>query len=63
MLVFGREPGQYVVIGDQVIVKVVKIKGDLKLAIEAPPEVSVVRGELYEKTHPRPEIVDCRASV
>ncbi|MBO8176125.1 MAG: carbon storage regulator [Bacillus sp. (in: Bacteria)] len=49
MLVLGRRPGEYVVINDNIIVKVVKSnKGDLRLAIDAPKEVSIVRGEVYE---------------
>lgn len=51
MLVLGRKPGQYIVIDDSVIVKVVRGgNGDLRLAIEAPKEVSVLRGEIYEAT-------------
>lgn len=49
MLVLGRKPGEYIVIGDNIMVKVVKSdKGDLRLAIEAPREISIVRGEVYE---------------
>lgn len=49
MLVLGRKPEQYVVIDDTIIVRVVKsLNGDLRLAIEAPQEVSIVRGEIYE---------------
>jgi carbon storage regulator len=49
MLVLGRRPGEYVVINDNIIVKVVKSnKGDLRLAIDAPRDVSIVRGEVYE---------------
>jgi len=50
MLVIGRRPGEYVVIGDSIKVKVVRSsKGDLRLAIDAPPEVSIVRGEVYKE--------------
>ena len=46
MLVLGRRPGEYVVINDNIIVKVVKSnKGDLRLAIDAPRNVSIVRGK------------------
>lgn len=49
MLVLGRKPGQYVVINNSIIVKVVKSEnGDLRLAIKAPQEVDVIRGEIYE---------------
>ncbi|MDW7675273.1 MAG: carbon storage regulator [Bacillota bacterium] len=49
MLVLGRKPGEYIVIDDQIIVKVIKSNnGDLRLAINAPEEVKIIRGELYE---------------
>lgn len=49
MLVLGRKPGEYVVIGDNIKVKVVKSDdGHLRLAIDAPRDVNIVRGEVYE---------------
>jgi len=50
MLVLGRKPGEYVMIGDNIKVKVIKgDNGDLRLAIDAPREVTITRGEVYEK--------------
>lgn len=50
MLVLGRKPGEYVMIGGEIMVKVVKsAEGDLRLAINAPRTVDIVRGEIYEK--------------
>lgn len=50
MLVLGRKPGEYVLIGDDIMVKVVKSdEGDLRLAIDAPKNVKIVRGEVYER--------------
>lgn len=50
MLVLGRKPGEYVMIGKEIMVKVVKsAEGDLRLAINAPKTVDIVRGEIYEK--------------
>ncbi|SDW10341.1 carbon storage regulator, CsrA [Tepidimicrobium xylanilyticum] len=50
MLVIGRRPGQYVVINDNIIVKVVRSdEGDLRLAIDAPRDIKIIRGELYER--------------
>lgn len=49
MLVLGRKPGEYVMIGNDIMVKVIRSNdGDLRLAIEAPKCVNIVRGELYE---------------
>lgn len=50
MLVLGRKPGEFVVIDSNIIVKVVKSEeGHLRLAIEAPKHISIVRGELFEQ--------------
>ena len=50
MLVIGRRPGEYVVIDDNIIVKVVKSdEGDIRLAIDAPRNIKIIRGELYEE--------------
>jgi carbon storage regulator len=49
MLVLGRKPGEYVMIGQEIMVKVVKSEeGDLRLAIDAPRNINIVRGEIYE---------------
>ena len=50
MLVLGRKPGEYVVIDNKIKVKVVKSEeGHLRLAIDAPREIPIVRGEVYER--------------
>ncbi|WP_432407340.1 carbon storage regulator [Wukongibacter sp. M2B1] len=49
MLVLGRRIGEYVMIGDKIKVQVVKGKeGDLRLAIDAPEDIEIIRGELLE---------------
>ena len=54
MLDLGRKPGEYVMIGDEIMVKVVRgSKGDLRLAIKAPESVKIVRGEVYEQSTAR----------
>lgn len=50
MLVLGRKPGQYIVINEKIIIKVIKSEeGHLRLAIEAPKDISIVRGELLSE--------------
>lgn len=50
MLVLGRKPGEYVIIDGNIIVKVVKSdEGHLRLAIDAPKHVSILRGELADE--------------
>jgi carbon storage regulator len=47
MLVLSRKLGEKLLIGDDITVSVTFIKGNrVKLGIEAPPHVRVVRGEL-----------------
>ena len=49
VLVLGRRPGEYIVIDERIIVKVVRSNnGNLRLAIDAPSDVPIVRGEVYE---------------
>lgn len=49
MLILTRKAGQNLVIGDNITVKVLEIKGDaVKIGIEAPKEVPVNRQEVYE---------------
>ena len=49
MLVLKRKVDEVVRIGDDVTIIVVEIRGDrVRLGIEAPREVSVHRGEVYD---------------
>lgn len=51
MLVLGMKPGEYVMIGEDIMVKVIKSNfGDYRLAIDAPKDLIISRGDLYEKT-------------
>ena len=54
MLVLGRNVGEYVVINENIFVRVVKQNGDLKLAIDAPTDIKIERGEIFEKRSGRP---------
>lgn len=50
MLVLGRKPGEYVMIDEKIMIKVIRSEdGDLRLAINAPKEMRILRGEVYEK--------------
>ena len=62
MLVLSRHRDESIIIGDDIIVTIVDIRGDkVRLGIEAPKEVPVFRQELYEaiqrdkKLHPGPQ--------
>jgi carbon storage regulator len=54
MLVLSRKPGERIFIGDQVAVTIVRIgPNTVKLGIEAPREMNIVREELCSGALPR----------
>ncbi len=64
MIVIPRKKGESIIIGDDIIVTVVEIRGDkVRLGIEHPPEVPVHRQEVFDAIRrarqtaerPRPE--------
>ena len=49
MLVLSRQRDESIIIGDNVVITIVDVRGDkVKLGIEAPREISVHRREVYE---------------
>lgn len=50
MLCLNLTPGEYMTIGDTVVVQLDRISGDrCKLMVQAPKEVSILRGEVLER--------------
>lgn len=50
MLVLTRKSGEGVLLGDNIKIVVVEVKGNqVRLGIEAPPELAVYREEVYRK--------------
>ena len=55
MLVLSRKIGEKIVIGEGIVVTVLEVKGrQVRLGLEAPPEVSIWRGELSHLSHAQP---------
>ena len=49
MLILQRRPGEKVMIGEDITISVVAVEGNrVRLAISAPREISILRGELVE---------------
>lgn len=49
MLALTRRVGERIVIGDNVVVTIVDIKGDsIRIAIDAPREIKIYRGEIFD---------------
>jgi carbon storage regulator len=59
MLVLSRRIGETVMIGDDVEITVVEVRGDnVRLGIKAPPHVQVYRREVYDairRGDPKPD--------
>jgi carbon storage regulator len=48
MLILSRRPGESLTIGDNIVVTVVSVNGNqIRLGIDAPREVRVLRDEIY----------------
>ena len=57
MLVLTRKPAEIIRIGEDIVIKVIKTgKGTVKIGIEAPANVRVMRGELVADETPAPVI-------
>lgn len=55
MLVLTRKPGEVIHIGDDITVKVLRVNGGrVRIAIDAPRELPIQRGELVEVTMTTP---------
>jgi carbon storage regulator len=53
MLILSRKTGERVIIGDAIVVTVVHMKrGRVRLGIEAPPNVTVLREEVRRRSGP-----------
>ena len=51
MLCLSLNQGEYMTIGDSVVVQLDRISGDrCKLVVEAPREIPILRGEVLERT-------------
>ena len=52
MLILSRKSGESIVIGSDINVRIVAVKGKaVKVAIDAPRHVQILRGELCENSH------------
>ncbi len=49
MLILTRKIGESIIIGDDIVVKVIETgKNNIRIGIDAPKEISVLRQEVYE---------------
>ncbi len=56
MLVLSRKKHQTIRIGDEVVIKIIEVKGGtVRIGIEAPEDVGILRGELIPGVEARVE--------
>ncbi len=64
MLILGRKDGEKIHLGDNIVVKVVEIsKNGVKLGIEAPKELIILRGELVERVEKSNKMANSTATT
>ena len=57
MLILSRRTGESLMVGDDVIITVLGVKGDqVRLGVTAPPETAVHREEIYRKFTAEPAV-------
>jgi carbon storage regulator len=62
MLVLSRRQSERIRLGDSIVVTVVKVAGDrVRLGIEAPSDVLVLRGELERREAAKPLLLPASA--
>ena len=57
MLVLGVRSGEYITIGQDIVIQVVKAGEVTRLAVQAPRECPVVRGKLVESSGGAPDCI------
>lgn len=57
MLAMKRSSGEYIVIGGDIVVQVIEVGGQIRLGVDAPREITIERGEVYERHSPPPSCI------
>ena len=60
MLSLQLKSGEYITIGDNIVVQVFQVGGQFRVAVDAPREVPIVRGEVRERSDQRPDCIHQR---
>lgn len=60
MLVLTRKAGEAIAIGDQIMIKVLEVKGtQIRLGIDAPRDFRIYREEIYLKVKEQNQLATC----
>lgn len=50
MLVLTRKPGEGIIIGDNIVIKIIEMKsGGIRIGIDAPRDTKIYRQEVYDR--------------
>ncbi|MDB4261254.1 carbon storage regulator [bacterium] len=52
MLVLTRKMGEKLIIGENIVIEILKCGKEVKIGIEAPRDVTVLREELFDRLQP-----------
>jgi len=64
MLVLTRKSGEAITIGNTIKITVVEIKGkQVRIGVEAPPETSIHREEVYKRIQEENKLAAIRTSI
>ncbi len=64
MLILGRKEGEEILLGNNIVIKIVEVtKGVVKIGIDAPREVLVLRGELKDRIEGANKEANAKADV
>lgn len=58
MLSLGIKPGDYIVLGEDIVIQMVEIGNQVHINIDAPKSVPILRGALYEESNPPPVCIE-----
>jgi carbon storage regulator len=59
MLVLTRRMGETLMVGDEITVSVLDVKGNqVRIAVSAPKDVAVYREEIYERIHREKQVLN-----
>ncbi|OCG07570.1 carbon storage regulator [Gilliamella sp. wkB178] len=59
MLILTRRVGETLIIGDDVVITILGVKGNqVRIGINAPKEVSIHREEIYNRIHQTQDKID-----
>lgn len=63
MLILTRRVGETLIVGDDVVITVLGVKGNqVRIGINAPKEISIHRQEIYDRIHQNQESNDIQAN-